>query len=534
MDPPGKGTGAFTARHLRRRYVTALSVIALLTLVSQFVVQLTVADQGHDSRIVNIAGRQRMLSQKITKTIFYLANARNPEQGQDFRRQLEEALSLWQRSHAGLQHGDPELGLPGKNSPAVTKLFQEIEPNHQAIVTAARSVLASPGDAGAVSQGLQQISANEPAFLQGMDAIVFQYDAEAKDRVAFAKNLEIGLAGTTLFVLMLEALFIFAPAVKRLADYTDRLKMANEELASDIKRREIIEEELKRRNVELTQLNSRLAEAQEQLLQSEKMASLGQLAAGVAHEINNPIGFVQSNIGTLEGYLRSLMEILDVHEKAESSIADSGQRQRIHRVRERIDLQYLKEDMPILVMETRAGIARVKKIVQYLRNFSRVDGAQQWEKADLHQGIDSTLNIVANELKYKADVVKEYGQLPEVECIQSQLNQVFLNLLVNAAYAIGNQRGRVTIRTGTEAESVWLEFADTGCGIPVEIRSKIFEPFFTTKPVGKGTGLGLSLSYGIVKNHHGTIEVDSEVGQGTTFRLRLPIRQPRPGDGAST
>ena len=525
---PRQGLGEFTARNLRHRYLVALSVIALLTLVSQLVIQLVIADEGHDSRIINIAGRQRMLSQKITKTIFYLAGAKSSEQSQDFVRQLEEALSLWQRSHAGLQHGDSEFGLPGKNSPKVTKLFQAIERNHQAIVAAARSILQRSGDAATVREGLQRISANEPTFLRGMDAIVFQYDAEAKDRVAFAKHLEFGLAGTTLLVLLLEALFIFAPAAQRLTDYTDRMKAANEQLAADIKRREVAEEELRRRNVELTQLNTRLAEAQSQLLQSEKMASLGQLSAGVAHEINNPIGYVQSNIGTLEIYLRGLMEVLAAHESAESSLADGNQRQQIRSIRERIGLDYLKDDTPVLIWETKAGIARVKKIVQDLKDFSRFDSAQAWQMADLREGIDSTLNILASELKHRTEVVKEYGQLPEVECIPSQLNQVFLNLLINSVQAIGDKRGTVTVRSGTQEGNVWLEFADDGCGIPEAIRDKIFEPFFTTKPVGKGTGLGLSLSYGIVKSHHGTIEVESEVGKGTTFRLRLPIRQPDP------
>ena len=152
-----------------------------------------------------------------------------------------------------------------------------------------------------------------------------------------------------------------------------------------------------------------------------------------------------------------------------------------------------------------------------------MDAGQEWLWANLAQGIDSTLNIVSNEVKYKAEVVKEYGDIPDVECLLSQVNQVVMNLVVNAAHAIGEERGRITIRTGAEGDKVWFEVADTGCGIPEASLSRIFDPFYTTKPVGKGTGLGLSLSYGIVQKHNGVIAVTSEVGKGTCFRVTLPI-----------
>jgi signal transduction histidine kinase len=172
--------------------------------------------------------------------------------------------------------------------------------------------------------------------------------------------------------------------------------------------------------------------------------------------------------------------------------------------------------------------------VQDLKDFSRVDSTQEWEWANLHHGIESTLNVVASEVKYKADVVKEYGDIPDVECLASQINQVVMNLVVNAAHAMGDARGRITIRTGSAGEDVWLEVADNGAGIPPDTLKRIFEPFFTTKPVGKGTGLGLSLSYGIVQKHQGRIEVESTIGQGTTFRVTLPIRRPMPHDVAPT
>lgn len=280
--------------------------------------------------------------------------------------------------------------------------------------------------------------------------------------------------------------------------------------------------EQQRRIQELKESNNRLAAAQSQLLQSEKMASIGQLAAGVAHEINNPIGYVYSNLGTLEKYLTELFGLLEAYEGHEGGAGG----EELKALRERVDLEYLKEDVPALMKESKEGITRVKKIVQDLKDFSHADTSEEWVWSDLRQGVESTLNIVWNELKYKVEVKRDYGELPEVECLPSQLNQVFMNLLVNAGQAI-EERGEIRIGTGVEGDQVWVEIADTGKGIEEKNLKKIFDPFFTTKPVGKGTGLGLSLSYGIVQKHHGRIEVESEVGVGTRFRIWLPIQQPR-------
>jgi PAS domain S-box-containing protein len=290
----------------------------------------------------------------------------------------------------------------------------------------------------------------------------------------------------------------------------------------DISRRKSQERELQQNLERQVQLNKKLEEAQNQLLQSEKMASIGQLAAGVAHELNNPIGFVHSNLGTLDGYLTDLFAIIDAFEVVDAPAAgESPQVEAVRRLKAEKDYAFIKSDIAELMTESRDGLARVRKIVQDLKDFSHV-GEVDWQWVDLHQGLDSTLNIVWNELKYKCKVNKEYGELPEVHCLSSQLNQVFMNLLVNAGQAIVDQ-GVITVRTGADQESVWVEVADTGAGIPKDNLTRIFDPFFTTKPVGKGTGLGLSLSYSIVLKHHGRIEVSSEVGKGTTFRVVLPI-----------
>ncbi|MDP5240395.1 PAS domain-containing protein [Uliginosibacterium sp. 31-16] len=275
-------------------------------------------------------------------------------------------------------------------------------------------------------------------------------------------------------------------------------------------------------------LNKKLEEAHNQLLQSEKLAAIGQLAAGVAHELNNPIGFVTSNLGTLTEYITALVNLCDAYTLLNDDKAEDDPRaQEIVRIKQDQDYNYLRADIFPLLDESREGLLRVRKIVQDLRDFSRT-GNQEWSCADLHKGLDSTLNIVTNELKYKCTVRKEYGQLPEVDCVISQINQVFMNLLVNAAQAIETQ-GEITLRSGLEgSDQVWISITDTGKGIDPEHMNRIFEPFFTTKPVGVGTGLGLSLVFGIINRHHGRIDVTSKPGHGTTFRIVLPVHQPEP------
>lgn len=309
---------------------------------------------------------------------------------------------------------------------------------------------------------------------------------------------------------------------------TAQLADINEKLQADIVRRHLAEADLQRSNLELAALNEQLSRAQQQLVQSDKLASIGQLAAGVAHEINNPIGYIFSNFTTLQGYLDQLFAMFDAYEGAEAQIGAPDVAAALRDLRKHIDLDFLREDIPSLMAESREGIVRVRHIVQDLKDFSRVDTDQKWVWANLHQGIDSTLNIVGNEIKYRATVVKEYGNIPDIECLPLQINQVVMNLVVNAAHAVGERHGRISVRTGCDGDDgVWIEIADNGSGIPADILSRIFDPFFTTKPVGKGTGLGLSLSYGIVQRHGGRIEVTTTPGEGTCFRVHLPVHQPR-------
>jgi signal transduction histidine kinase len=290
-----------------------------------------------------------------------------------------------------------------------------------------------------------------------------------------------------------------------------------------IARRGRLEASLKNRVDELVLANQRLSDMQLQLLQSEKMASIGQLASGVAHEINNPIGFVKSNLGSLAGYVSSLLEIVRAYENVEHIHGDAVAQalQEIEQRKNDIDYAFLVEDVNKLIDESIDGVQRVSQIVADLKNFSRTGDAVV-EPADLQAGIESTINVVWNQLKYKVDVVREYVPLPLVSCVASQINQVVMNLLTNAEQAITG-RGTITVRTGVDNDSVWFEVQDTGCGIAPDKQARVFEPFYTSKPVGQGTGLGLSISFGIVQRHGGSITVKSAPDAGSTFRVTLPI-----------
>lgn len=285
------------------------------------------------------------------------------------------------------------------------------------------------------------------------------------------------------------------------------------------------QQQLSARLEELQITNQKLEEAQNQLLQQDKMASIGQLAAGVAHEINNPVGFVGSNLNTLRQYIAGLLQLVSAMDVCLSCPDDSLAQDNLEKLRESLELEYLRADLPILLDECADGLGRVRKIVQDLKDFSRVDQSD-WQDADLNAGLESTLNVVRHEIKYKAEVVKKLTPLPAVNCLAAQLNQVFLNLIVNAVHALP-ERGVISLSSGYNDDWAWVQVDDSGCGMTEEIRRRIFEPFFTTKEVGKGTGLGLSLSFSIVKKHGGAIDVVSQPGLGSSFRVWVPIDGPQ-------
>lgn len=257
------------------------------------------------------------------------------------------------------------------------------------------------------------------------------------------------------------------------------------------------------------------------------MASLGQLTAGIAHEINNPINFVTSNIKPLE---RDINDLYTLQNETEKLLTNNEQAiEHIKKYKAEIDFDYLKTEISFLLKGIHEGSSRTAEIVKGLRIFSRVD-EDDIKLANINEGLDSTIIIVNNQLNNKIEIEKNYASLPFVECYPGKLNQVFLNLISNAIYAVKqrfheNEGGKLIIKTEHIDNNVTITISDNGTGMSPETRHKLFEPFFTTKPVGEGTGLGLSITYNTIKKHNGTITVDSELGKGTTFKITIPIKQ---------
>jgi signal transduction histidine kinase len=293
--------------------------------------------------------------------------------------------------------------------------------------------------------------------------------------------------------------------------------IANAQLFTE---RKLAEEELKKAYM-------KLKETQAQLIQSEKMASIGQLAAGIAHEINNPAGFIISNLDILNKYIGRITPIFQRYVQLETSLAQyqipelSHLTREIKDLRDHSEMDHILTDFPQIVSESLEGTQRIKKIVHDLRTFSYAEAVEP-KYVFINDLLDFSLNLIWNEIKHKAEVVKEYSDVPKLFCYPQQLRQVFLNILKNAVQAI-EKRGKIIIKTYEKDNNIFIEIIDTGCGIPEELQNRIFEPFFTTKEVGKGTGLGLSIVYGIIKKHKGDISVKSKIGEGTNFIIKLPI-----------
>lgn len=273
--------------------------------------------------------------------------------------------------------------------------------------------------------------------------------------------------------------------------------------------------------VDIVEMYAQLKRAQSRLIQSEKFSGIGQLAAGIAHEINNPVGFVLSNSTTLTGYVSRMKQMLEIYRK-------NVDLPEIRNKEKELKIDVVLNDVDELIKENIDGLKRIAEIVQAMKNFARTDLKQERARADINEGIKSALLMARNEIKYHADVKTDLGDVRQVECNIGEVNQVFLNILVNAAQAIKQQergeRGCIRVRTYENGNHVFCEISDNGPGMPKDVLTRIFDPFFTTKPVGAGTGLGLSIAYDIIVNKHkGDIEAKSKEGEGATFIVKLPV-----------
>lgn len=303
--------------------------------------------------------------------------------------------------------------------------------------------------------------------------------------------------------------------------FESKLKELNQTLEDRVEQRTKI---IKDKNQKLELVNKQMQDTQLKLMQSDKMASVGILAAGVAHEINNPMSFIISNVETLEEYTQKLQQLIEQYDSilAEQDMTDSVT-SKIQTAQKSIDLAFIHQDLPTLLQDTKEGTARIKEIVKGLKDFSHTDTENNYDFCNLNDCINTTLKVAHNELKYHCKIITSLADIPDVYCARGQIQQVLLNLIINASHAIKKQ-GIIEIKTSSDINQVYIQVKDNGSGIPKDQLEKLFDPFYTTKPIGEGTGLGLAISYGIIEEHQGKITVKSQVGKGTIFTICLPIK----------
>ncbi|MEW6497507.1 MAG: ATP-binding protein [Cyanobacteriota bacterium] len=472
-------------------YVKLLPIIAVATCfdLNEFICRREI-----NAAVINISGRQRMLSQRAALFAVRLVGAEDRQEQDKLRAEMLAAVELMEKSHQGLIQGDTTMKLPGQPSGEIQAIYFEppfyLDQQIRDYITQARALAqVPPAELTGENPHLQKIlQASTADLLEALEALVSQYQEEFD-----AAWLELEIQKAQLYQQSCTATATAQAQAQQL-----------EQILHDLRK------------------------TQAQLIQSEKFSSIGQMVAGVAHEINNPISFIYGNLGYASDYVQDLLALVNLYQESYGH-----QPPQLQDKIKAIDLDFLLKDLPKVLESMQVGAERVRQIVLSLRNFSRSDRVST-EAVNLHEGIDSTLLILQNRTKARCDrpaieIVREYGDLPLVGCCAGQMNQVFMNLLSNAIDAVEDipkHKGRITISTSVSAEcsSVIIRIADNGRGMNSEVKAQLFDPFFTTKPLGKGTGLGLAISHQIiVEKHGGVLKCESVPNQGTEFWIEIPL-----------
>jgi signal transduction histidine kinase len=424
--------------------------------------------------------------------------------------------------------------LPEAYSPAGTGLFLEAAREHVLIVDDSRTVrhkFASHlsakyecGEASSAIEALTQLKTTEFAVVIADVMMPGQSGTELLRKIVenYPETAVIMVSGIDRPQRALDAVrlgafdYLFKPCDLDVLEFTVERALERRTLLTNARRYKL---DLENRNEELVRGKEQLQRLQAQIVQSEKMASLGQMVAGIAHELHNPVGFVYGNLDILEESINNLARLLNYYDQVDlDGVTAAGALE----IKKEIYYETTLNDLGSIIADCREGTERIRDIVQNLRTFSRLDEAE-FKKTDIHEGIDSTLRLLSRFFSSgNVKLVRDYGQLQPIDVYAGQLNQVWMNLLVNAAQAVSEKGGEIRIATRQCEKAVVVSIGDTGAGIAPEHLSRIFDPFFTTKPVGEGTGLGLSITFSIVARHGGTITVDSRPNEGATFTVTLP------------
>lgn len=494
--------GEVLSDRLTDRSYFHLELLPVSALTNYFDINQIHTVRQSSAAVVNVSGRQRMLSQRTAFLSLQLIYSVTLEEQEQLRISLADAIKLMEKSHNGLLYGDASLHLAGDLSDIVRKMYFDAPLNlDQQIcryIAEVKALVQTPSSKLTLDNlHLKYIlAAASNQLLSALDTAVNQYHQESD-----ADQLEIDINQATLYEQACSATIIAQAQAQQLEKTLQNLQ-----------------------------------QTESQLIQTEKIAGLGQLVAGVAHEINNPVNFVSGNLNHASNYVHDLLSLLHLYQQ-ENPHPSYKIQERV----EAIDLEFVIQDLPDVLSSMKIGTDRISQIVLNLRNFSRLE-ASEMKAVNLHEGLDCTLLILKNRLRGEAgnssiEVIKDYADLPLVECYAGQLNQVFMNIMSNAIDALNEDNSRskaeiiknpsqIVIRTELEQNHVRIWIRDNGSGMSEEAKAHLFEPFFTTKPVGKGTGLGLSISNQIVvEKHKGLLRCESRLGKGTEFLIEIPLRQ---------